>query len=152
MMSSIKFSPGQENYLQAAEQMYNWVLNSQMRYCKMDAKHPFLCKTYQNLAIFMRSVKRPMESLNYWKRLESSQLELYGVNNMILFLTWKNIGECYRERKQTQQALIYLEKCLKLLQENPADSAKQNIVKRDKEEQISIYQSLYTIEMNLRNY
>ena len=77
-MSSIKFAAGQEEVLKAAETMYNFVLNSQTKYCKMDTKHPFLMKTYQNVAVFYRTIKNYQESLLMWKRLEILQKELYG--------------------------------------------------------------------------
>jgi hypothetical protein len=78
-----------------AMEIYSFVLGAQVKYCKLNVKHPFLEGTYMNLAIFNRSLKQFGESLMMWKRLEQLQKFLYGDDNMSLLYTYKNIGTCY---------------------------------------------------------
>ena len=52
-------------------EIYHFVLGAQVKYCKLDMKHPFLENTYMNVAIFNRTMKSFGESLMMWKRLES---------------------------------------------------------------------------------
>ena len=54
-------------------EIYSFVLGAQVKYCKLNTKHPFLEGTYMNVAIFYRTLKQFGESLIMWKRLESLQ-------------------------------------------------------------------------------
>jgi len=76
-------------------EIYTYVLSAQVKYCKLDMRHPFLESTYLNIGIFNRSMKKFGESLMMFKRLEALQKQVYGDDNISLLYTYKNIGTCY---------------------------------------------------------
>ena len=117
-----------------AMEIYSFVLAAQVKYCKLNVKHPFLEGTYMNLAIFNRSLKQFGESLMMWKRLEQLQKFLYGDDNMSLLYTNKNIGTCYLGIGQSETARKYFLDCIELLKDAKSDVVKEEQVIKDKEE------------------
>ena len=81
--------------LKIVSEIYTYVISSQVKYVRLNMKHPFLEQTYMNIAIFNRSLKKFSDSLMMWKRLEALQKDLYGEESPILLFTFKNIGTCY---------------------------------------------------------
>ena len=118
----------------------------------MNMKHPFLEQTYFNIAIFNRTLKRFSDSLLMWKRLENLQKDLYGEKSPVLYFTWKNVGTCYLGVGQSEQAKKYFEDCLQLLKDCPVDEEKVDVIQKDKEEEASLNQNLYLVNVADRNY
>jgi len=81
--------------LTVVSEIYTYVISAQVKYCKMNMKHPFLEQTFMNIAIFNRSMKKFADSLQMWKLLEGLQKDMYGEDSYNMMFTWKNIGTCY---------------------------------------------------------
>ena len=103
--------------LSMVSEIYTYVISAQVKYCKMDMKHPFLEQTYLNIAIFNRSMKKFADSLQMWKLLEGLQKEIYGEKGYNLLFTWKNIGTCFLGVGSSDKAREYFEMCLNLLKD-----------------------------------
>ena len=95
--------------LSMVSEIYTYVISAQVKYCKMDMKHPFLEQTYLNIAIFNRSMKKFADSLQMWKLLEGLQNDMYGENSYNLLFTYKNIGTCFLGVGNSEKAREYFE-------------------------------------------
>jgi len=96
-------------------EIYTFVIGAQVKYCKLNMKHPFLESTYLNIAIFNRTMKKFGDSLMMWKRLEALQKSLYGNDSMSLLYTYKNIGTCYLGIGNSEDARKYFKDCIELI-------------------------------------
>ena len=105
-----------------------------------------------NLAIFNRTLRKFGESLIFWKKLENLQKEVYGEKSIVLFFTWKNLGTCYLGIGSSADAKKYFENCLQLLKDCPIDEDKLDVIKKDREEEASLYQNLYLVHVADRKY
>jgi tetratricopeptide (TPR) repeat protein len=114
-------------------EIYTFVISAQVKYCKLDMKHPFLEGTYMNIGIFNRTMKRFGESLMMWKKLETLQKDMYGDDHMSLLYTYKNIGTCYLGIGQSDKAKSYFEDCVKLLAKQE-QTENAELKKKDNEE------------------
>jgi tetratricopeptide (TPR) repeat protein len=136
--------------LSMVSEIYTYVISSQVKYCKMDMKHPFLEQTYLNIAIFNRSMKKFADSLQMWKLLEGLQRELYGDDSYTLLFTYKNIGTCFLGVGNSDKAREYFELCIELL--DKCKTNKPDIIKKDKDELSSLHQNMYLTYVSERNY
>ena len=108
LSSSIGTDPsGSVEVLSVVSEIYTYVISAQVKYCKMNMKHPFLEQTFMNIAIFNRSMKKFADSLQMWKLLEGLQKEMYGEDSYNMMFTWKNIGTCYLGVGNADQARDY---------------------------------------------
>lgn len=136
--------------LSMVSEIYTYVISAQVKYCKMDMKHPFLEQTYLNIAIFNRSMKKFADSLQMWKLLEALQKEMYGEISYNLLFTYKNIGTCFLGVGNSDKAREYFEMCVDLL--SKCKTTKSEILKKDREEESSLQQNLYLTYVSDRNY
>lgn len=120
-------------------EIYTFVLSAQVKYCKLDMRHPFLESTYLNIGIFNRSMKKFGESLMMFKRLEQLQKQVYGDSNILLLYTYKNIGTCYLGIGQSDSARKYFRDCLELLETVVYDHEKPELIVKDKEEKAMLF-------------
>ena len=96
LSSSVGLDPsGGVEVLSVVSEIYTYVISAQVKYCKMNMKHPFLEQTFMNIAIFNRSMKKFADSLQMWKLLEGLQKDMYGDESYNMMFTYKNIGTCY---------------------------------------------------------
>ena len=138
--------------LSVVSEIYTYVISAQVKYCKMNMKHPFLEQTFMNIAIFNRSMKKFADSLQMWKLLEGLQKDMYGEDSYNMMFTWKNIGTCYLGIGNSDQARDYFQQCIDLIKKQDKDSFSDEIKKRDKDEIRELTQNLYHTFVSDRNF
>ena len=139
-------------FKRVVSEIYTFVIAAQVKYCKMDMRHPFLEQTFLNIAIFNRSMKKYADALMMWKRLEALQTDLYGDKAITHLYTWKNIGTCYLGIGKSEDARKYFLDCIELVGSLKQDNVKPEFIRKDQEEIANLNQNLYLTYISDRDY